>query len=139
MNEKTMNEKTTGSEHNANLETIKFQIKTEQDAENVYPNLSNGFIHLTIRQSLCVIEDIISYLNYKNNEIQQHIRTNKDKDNQKIVDRLTLAVKQELDEVKKIKNATYGDSLRYLRIQTILTGKVWGEPAECFKELSDDY
>lgn len=59
---------------------------------------------------------------------------------QKIFERLELAVKQEDESLKKLQKTrpvTFGDASRYWRIKTILTGKVWGEPAECFKELED--
>lgn len=43
-------------------------------------------IELSINESLRLVEALVKFLNKKNNETQHIIRSNKDKDNQKIID-----------------------------------------------------
>ena len=45
-------------------------------------------LELSLAEALRVIEETVKYLNKKNNEVQEHIRSNKDQENQKIVDKL---------------------------------------------------
>jgi len=45
-------------------------------------------VSLTVSHCLKVLEFVVKFLNERNDELQQHIRSNKDKQNQKIVDAL---------------------------------------------------
>lgn len=59
------------------------------------------YIELSITEALRVIEETVKFLNKKNDGLQQHIRTEKDKQNQKIkdeIDRVLKLLKPQLEE-----------------------------------------
>lgn len=67
---------------------LSMDIGVELAGGLAYPQVQNGSLALTIPQILKVIEHSVTFIGKVNSDLQQIRRTNKDKENQKIVDEL---------------------------------------------------
>jgi len=76
------------------MELVSDITYTEDDGSKSFVKQAEVSLNLDASQSLEIIEMMVKYLNKQNNELQQHIRTNKDKENQKIVDEIIKVFKE---------------------------------------------
>lgn len=79
---------------------------------------------LEFRDLMAIMEMTVKYLNQTNSELQQHIRTQKDKQNQKIVEQiLQIAKTGQSEYTKGIINEPKYDQESFCTLLTYITSK----------------